>query len=580
MEKFLESCAGYIYNKYAANLKDITIVFPNRRAGVFFSAYLQCRLDKPVLGPEITTVSEWVQSLSPLVIADRLMLITQLYDVFRKETGSTETLDAFFYWGEVLLADFDDIDKYLVNARDLFQNIAEIKEIEQHFDYLNDDQKTALERFWGSLRNWQQHGQERNFVSLWNKLYAIYVKFRKYLLERNTGYPGMVMRHGVESFTAQHTELSAHKFLFVGLNALNQCEKKLFQKLRESGRAEFYWDYDDFYVENPVNDAGRFLRENMKLFPAPADFLVEHTSFTTGKEIRIVAVPSATGQSQVIPEFLTGPGAELPEKGIFDHTAVVLADESLLFPVLGALPGTLQDINVTMGYPAKNSPVTGFLQLLANLIRNTLGNEGTSTRIYFRLVTDILNHQMLSGIKTDEVRRFLHDIVAGNRIYLEPQQLFFSEIHRHIFTLPASVSGFSGYFLKILELLYVQQESSGGNVMVREIIYQVYLGLEKLESAVSELDGSDIALLSPVIFFRLMNQYLGKISVPFEGEPLSGVQVMGILETRCLDFDNLIIIGLNEEIWPRGYTAPSMIPYNLRKSFGLPGMDDQDAMYA
>ena len=303
MQRFLETCASHIYKNYLVNFSNICIVFPNRRSGVFFTAYLRKLLQKPVIAPEITTINEIMQSLSPLVVTDRLMLITKLYEVFRNVTGTNESFDDFYFWGEVLLADFDDIDKYMVNARDLFQNIADIKDIERHFDYLSDEQKAMLERFWGSLKNFKQCDHERDFVSLWEKLFSVYTQFKKQLSEKQIGYAGMAMRDGIEKLNMNSNVLTYDKYLFVGLNALNKCEKQLFKWLKESGKAEFYWDYDSWYLGNPVNDAGKFLRENLLKFPAPDDFKPDTEAFIQSKSIEIISVPSAYGQSQVIPDF-------------------------------------------------------------------------------------------------------------------------------------------------------------------------------------------------------------------------------------------------------------------------------------
>jgi CRISPR/Cas system-associated exonuclease Cas4 (RecB family) len=586
MQRFLETCASYIYKNYSVNFSSICIVFPNRRSGVFFTAYLRKLIQKPIIAPEITTINEIMQSLSPLVVTDRLMLITKLYEVFRNVTGTNESFDDFYFWGEVLLADFDDIDKYMVNARDLFQNIADIKEIERHFDYLTEEQKAMLERFWGSLKNFEHCNQERDFVSLWEKLFSVYSQFQKQLSEKQIGYVGMAMRDGIEKLDTNRNVLSYDKYLFVGLNAINKCEKQLFTWLKKSEKAEFFWDYDSWYLENPVNDAGKFLRENLIIFPAPENFKPEIEAFNEAKTIEIVSVPSANGQSQVIPEFFKGMPNDTSdfynkaENRNFDQTAVVLADESLLFPVLGALPENIDGINVTMGYPVRNSPVMGFLYLLSSLLRNTVIAQAKPVRLYFRLVSDILNHQLISGVEPDNVHETLTSIIAENKIYVEPSELFFSPIHQTIFSLPASVKQYPAYFLKVLEHLYKQSGNNTESTIIKELIYHIYLAVEKLQMALDEVMKSGDIPVTPAIFFRLMNQYLAQVSVPFEGEPLTGLQVMGILETRCLDFENLVIIGLNEDIWPRSYTSPSLIPYNLRKSFGLPGIDDQDAMYA
>lgn len=578
MHRFLETCAGYIYEKYSHDLQDICIVFPNRRASVFFTAYLQKLLDKPVISPQLTTIGEWMQSLSSLVVTERLILITKLYKIYKRITQTNETFDDFYFWGEILLADFDDIDKYRVNAQHLFQNIADVKEIEKHFDYLTDDQKDILNQFWGSLKNWETREQQRNFVSFWNKLYDVYTVFKEDLFANGIGYQGMAIMDGIEKAEKGEGISRYIKYIFIGHNALNECEKQLFRILKAQNKAYFLWDFDDWYVNEMANDAGKFMRENLLLFPPPEDFLPDCKTFIQPKEIEIVSVPSSYGQAQIIPSFFEKVGIAPDGTDKFDQTAVVLADESLLFPVLGALPSGISGINVTMGYPVKNSPVNGFLYLLATLLRNSTVEAGKETRIYFRLATDILNHQLIKGVCPEKVDTFMQQLVAHNKIYLNPVELYFSPVHELIFTLPGTTLEFPSYFLRILQKVYEIAGETNQDELVRELIYHIYMAVEKLQHALNET--GDIPMLAPPVFFRVMNQYLSKVTVPFEGEPLSGVQVMGILETRCLDFDNLVIIGLNEEIWPRTFSSPSLIPYNLRKSFGLPGIDDQDAMYA
>lgn len=578
MHRFLESCASYIYEKHHNDLQNICLVFPNRRSGVFFTAYLQKLLKKPVLGPEITTINELLLSLSDLRVPDHLWLISYMYDIYRKKTGTHESFDDFYFWGEMLLADFDDTDKYMVDARDMFRNLAELKEIEQGFDYLTDAQKKALMQFWGSVKNWEQRSHQKDFLSFWDSLHRVYEEFRLGLTKLGLGYGGMVIRDGVEQLDITSSKLTADKYFIIGLNVLNACEKKVFMWLKEQGRAEFFWDYDLYYHENPINDAGRFLRENVLLFPPPADFSLDNRSFSESKNIEIFSVPSSYGQSQVIPIFFDE--KKLEEIRKYDDVAIVLADESLLFPVLGAIPAAAGKVNVTMGFPMKHSSLMGLISLLRSLLQNTRIDSGNHARFYYRPVFDILKHQLLSRVEPEKVRLQMQKWSAGNNIYLGAEELGFSSLHEAIFSLPQDISGYPDYFLRILNRLYHSFAEGDANQMTRELIFHLYEAIEKLKRVMTDPDIPESVIMSPSIFFRLLNQYLGQVSVPFEGEPLAGIQVMGILETRCLDFENIIIIGLNEETWPRAFTAPSLIPYNIRKAFGLPGIDDQDAMYS
>ena len=577
MERFLSRCAEYIFEKQNSNLQNVCLVFPNRRAGVFFNSYLQKKIEQPVIAPEIITVNELISGFSELQQGEKLQLISELFEVFKKHTGSKETFDEFYFWGEVLLADFNDIDRYLVNAKDLFTNIADLKELETLFDYLTEDQKKALAHFWGSMAMMEKRENEQKFLRIWQKLYPVYTDFKKRLKEKELAYGGMIYRSVSEDLDT--VEFEFDHYYIIGLNALNTCEIRFFNRMKQRAKATFLWDYDESYLNDKINEAGHFMRENLKRFSQPDDFKLQTSSFQQNKKVNLVAVSSNYGQAQEIPRFLEKTAKKYKEE--FDNTAVVLADESLLFPALGAIPGGYEKINVTMGYPVKNSVVYGFLLLLVNLLKNRRTDSEGKEVVYHRFVTDVLNHQLMGNVEPEKSKAFLSDLKNRNRITVPLEEIDFSPLHKNIFTLPEGVEHYSDYFLQILAEFYQQVNASENkDNMLLELIYTIYLAVGNLKSVTEKVQKEQDRKLNNTVYFRLFNQYLGQVSVAFEGEPLSGMQVMGILETRALDFKNLIILGLNENKWPRTFTAPSFIPFNIRKGFGLPGIDEQDAMYA
>jgi CRISPR/Cas system-associated exonuclease Cas4 (RecB family) len=579
MERFLFRCAEYIYEKHPQNLHDVCLVFPNRRAGAFFNSYLQKQLLQPVIGPEVTTVNELIAHYSSLRQGDKLQMISDLYTIFRKYTQTSENFDDFYFWGEVLLADFNDVDRYLVNAKDLYSNLANLKEIELLFDYLTPEQKEAISRFWGTIATGGKKSQQEKFLSIWKNLYAVYDEFRKQLKNKGMAYSGMIYRDVAGRFRENPPGLKFSKYYIIGLNALNTCEKVFFEVLKQKQKAVFLWDYDWFYLEDEHNHAGRFIRENLRHFPPPDDFQLNDSGFAKDKNIKLAAVSSRYGQAQAIPQFLNEISSDVVEE--FDNTAVVLADESLLYPALGAIPREFGTINVTMGYPVKNSVVYGFMLLLINLLKNRRTNGDGRAVAYHRYVTDVLNHQMISQLEPELTRQFMEQLRKNNLIAVPLGLVNFTELHRIIFSLPENVKDYSRYFLIVLGGFYdLVKKAEPGNQLLAELIYSLYQSVEKLENMISGVQKEQGTEISEAVYFRLFNQYIGQVSVAFEGEPLRGMQVMGILETRCLDFKNLVILGLNENNWPRASTAPSFIPYNLRKGFGLPGIDEQDAMYA
>ncbi len=577
MERFLAQAAKYIYEKHANKLKDVCLVFPNRRSGVFFTHYLQREIDLPVIGPQVTTVSELISDYSDLHKGEKLQLISLLYDVFLKHTKTTETFDEFYFWGEILLADFNDIDRYLVHAKDLFTNISDLKEIESIFDYLTPEQKKALEQFWGSMAVADKKGFQEKYSVIWDKLHPVYADFKKELQENNLAFPGMVDRVVVENLKDGNFDFPFEKYYVIGLNALNTCEKKFFKYLQQLGKVEFLWDYDLFYLEDVKNEAGYFLRDNLRLFPQPEDFKFKNDFLGQRKNIKMVAVSSVYGQAQEIPNFLEE--TKLDYKKEFDNTAVVLADETLLYASLGAISANVDKVNVTMGYSVRNSVVYGFLMLLVTLLKNKRKEAGGFVA-YYRYVTDLLNHQLMGNTEPEKTKQFVAELKQKNKITVPLHEIDFSPLHKQLFCLPEKVEDYSTYFLQFLSLLYEQvKKTESENVMLQELIYSVYQAIEKLGIVVKEVVQTQKREISESVYFRLFSQFLGQVSVSFEGEPLSGLQIMGILETRCLDFENLIILGLNENKWPRKFTAPSFIPFNIRKGFGLPGIDEQDAMY-
>ncbi|MDR2910993.1 MAG: PD-(D/E)XK nuclease family protein [Bacteroidales bacterium] len=578
MERFLSNCAEYIYQKHHDELQELCIVFPNQRSGVFFTSYLQKQISGAVISPHIITVNELFSSFSQFQSCEKLLLISILYEIFKKHTKTTESFDEFYFWGEILLSDFNDIDHYLVNAENLFRNIADINDIDFIADYLTQEQRTALEHFWENLNISNNREFHKKHIAIWDKLFNVYSEFKRVLAEKNMSYDGMKDRWIVENLENNSLEFEFNIYYIIGFNVLNTCEKTLFKYLQHEHKVRFLWDFDQFYIEDKKNEAGFFMRENLMFFSPPSDFYFNDNNFECKKNIKLVAVSSVYGQAQEIPFFMKETHSDF--KPEFDNTAIVLADESLLYATLGAIPKEIGTVNVTMGYPVKNSVVYGFLLLLINLIKNLKKDNNGNSIIYHRFVTDILNHQFLSEIEPEKTKEFIAYIKSNNRIMLSLNEICFSEFNRQIFAIPENVADYSDYFLNILDSFYsLIKKQNPENKMLPEFIFTVYSAIEKLKAAVRNVidKGTEISL---DVYFRLINQYLEQISVTFEGEPLSGLQVMGILETRCLDFENLIILGLNENKLPKTSTIPSFIPYNIRNGFGLPCIDEQNAMYS
>lgn len=575
MEPFLKQVARYLYQTHPEGIEHITMVFPSRRSGVFFNAYLNELVEKPILGPEVLTIDGLVSKLSGLQISDHITQILLLHQIYMRETGHEEDLDDFFFWGEILLNDFNDIDKYLLNASDLFQNISDLKEIESRFDYLNPQQKEAIEKFWGSVGKAGASANRDKFMQIWSKLASVYQQFRGELRRENQAYAGMLYREIVEGWTAQtESLLDAASYWFVGFNALNAAEEKLMKQFKKMHKAEFFWDFDPGFVNDVQHEAGLFIRRNLVIFPMPCGFELQGGNPALRK-VSIVSVPGQVSQTQVLhhPKF----AARYNSKLRFDDTALVLADEGLLVPLVSAAGAQYNKINITMGYPIQNTPVFSFINLLIDLQKNYryFGNEDA---FYYKPVLALLNHQLLASPEGKEIVRGIH---RENKIYVRCTDLKTDELLGLIFRKLGSWGECAAYLLDVIRQLAQRLKTSVGNEadpgLEAEYLYQVYLAIQRLQETLQKHHPAKISLS---LFYRILSQYLQRISIPFEGEPLLGLQVMGVLETRNLDFRKLFLFSVNEGRLPNNSATHSFIPYNLRKAFGLPSYEEHDAMYA
>lgn len=573
MNPFLKQVAHYLYTYHRDELSDYCLVFPGRRAGVFFTAYLNELIEKPMLSPEIVTINELIYRFTNLQEADTVSLVLKLQEIYSKVTGHNESLDEFFFWGEILLGDFDDIDKYLLNADDLFRNIADLKELENQFDYLTDQQRKAIEDFWGNLEKVPSSFNKEKFIGIWIKLAEIYHRFKALLMQNGIAYSGMIYREVAEALSdSQLSELPAPKYVFVGFNALNNCEKAIFRKLEKLKKAIFFWDYAEFYLNDTENEAGNFLRTNMVQFSQPKDFKIEEPD-TAKRKIKLVAVPGNITQAQAL--NLPGVIDSFDINSRFDNTAFVLADENLLIPVISSVGNHFQGINITMGYPFANTPVYGFILQLINLQRN-IRRSAKSTVFYYKPVIALLNHQF---VVSNEIKEFVSEIHRRNKVYINAGELKINVFVSKLFSSPESWTDILDYFLDILKevSLKFNPAEDEQHQLESEYIFQAYLAIQRLKDSLLLLN---IPEFSIKIMFRLIDQSLKRISIPFEGEPLTGLQIMGLLETRCLDFENLILFSANEGFLPRIAAGHSFVPYHLRKGFGMPTYEDRDAMYA
>jgi len=585
MTPFLQQIASLFYQQYGAEVSRLAFVFPNRRTGLFFQKYLSEVADKPLFSPTILTINDLFVQLSGKQTADRINMLFMLYDIYVRHSGSTETFDEFLYWGEMLLNDFDDVDKYMADARMLFTNVTDLREIENDFSFLDAEQIAAIRTFWSSFYPKGDSPNQEEFLAVWKILYTLYNDLRDALAAEGRGYEGMIFREVVEQMEQNNCcDLPYTKVVFVGLNALSVAEERFLIQLQKRGIADFYWDYASDKVTDPNNKASYFVERNLKNFPSQYPLPAEEKVDT---EIEVIGIPSGIGQAKQVYTLLNELCKEdemSPEEAL--RTAIILPDEHLLIPVLNAIPEQIRRINVTMGYPLAGTPVASLMEYILALQKNVRYVDRQPV-FYFRDVLPILNHRYISSTCPEIVNALVKDIAENNRIYISAADLGKTDLLSVLFLPVTDVNTFSDYLINVLqELNKVMHALSSGeeeedatqrtNDLEQEFIFHYFTTVNRMKEIMQDA-GIEMKIDT---YFRLLKRVTDTITIPFWGEPLSGLQIMGVLETRALDFDRLIILSMNEGIFPLRKAANSFIPYNLRRGFGLPTYEHQDSVWA
>ncbi|HOG41273.1 MAG TPA: PD-(D/E)XK nuclease family protein [Bacteroidales bacterium] len=693
--KFLYSVARHFYKKQENRINKLCFVFPNRRSSIFFKKYLtQCMAGEALFAPKMITINDFFLELSGGQLVDKIEALYILYQqyakVFSDEEGiAKSTFDEFVYWGDVFLNDFDDIDKYLVDAEKLFTNIGDLQKLTaEENDYMSDGQKRAIKEFYTSWNHskkrdmvskkkeedngekeesgddaeneeQKENGERENneinkgngerdkidikeeFSTIWENLHRLYTSFREALKDKGLMYEGMIYREVAEALKEEIKEPQEKerkeeilkkcrkydKIIFVGLNALNECEKSLFRHLNKPGSGidvDFIWDYYGDILTDEANKSSQFMRRgdkgNVVEFPQKESIEpygtpknpTHNATFGPGK-IEIIGIPSAAGQTRYVTEILEGihcnkDGTLLPNLDL-EETAIVLPDESLLHPMLNSIPKCVDKVNVTMGYPLINSHTATFVSQLEELHKKTRPNKSGGVSFHHKSVMALLSHPFLTSLLPAEgLKSIKNEIIGRNLVYVNletlveeqlerddnqvdtneqpfkgdkqqpyfgnqpieagEQQLSKSELFKAIFSTTPDPENVGNWLEKILQLI---QENLDG--IDREAAYH-YLRVIK---RISDLN---LPLTDIKTYFRLLKQIVSVLSVPYRGEPLQGIQIMGPLETRALDFKNVIILSNNEGIFPSANVSNSFIPYNLRLGFGLPTYEYQDSISA
>ncbi|MBQ9660265.1 MAG: PD-(D/E)XK nuclease family protein [Bacteroidales bacterium] len=581
MTPFLKQVARHYFS--AGGTDGLCFILPNRRAAVFFRKYLgECvaQAGRPMRAPAIYTMNDFFYAATGMHPTDPVHLLLALYDCYKplyeKSGTKAESLDDFIFWGGVLLSDFGDVDKYLVDPERLFTNIADFRALQDDFDYLDEKQVEAIRQF---LSHFRTGGKYKDaFRRIWDILLPLYRDFNRSLKEAGMSYEGQVYRALAERLKeASAADVlvepfpDVRKFIFVGHNALNACEKRLMHRLRDARLAEFCWDYGKGWISDPHNKSSLFLSQNVREFPQAFDPDPEGLG---APRIRVLGVPSGVGQAKQLPAILEDLGAG----GI--ETAVVLPDENLLIPVLNSVPEQIRDINVTMGYPMSGSSLSALMDDVAALQMHLREKDGAWS-FYHRQVWSIFSNSIFKSLAGDEGQARIEAVRKARQFYIPQADLngipLFDRIFRPVVKDPGaadaeSIRALEEYQADLLSDLGRRMQDKPELALEQDFAREYYLAVRRLQDCRLEV--------LPATYFRLLGKLLAATAVPFRGEPLKGLQIMGPLETRVLDFDNLVVLSCNEGVFPHRNVAASFVPAELRRGFGLPTYEYQDAVWA
>ena len=588
---FLVHVASDLLSKHGSDLSRLVVVFPNKRASLFLNAHLASLSGgRPIWSPRYVTISELFRQQSSRTVADPIKLVCELHRSFTTQTGIDETLDHFYGWGQLLLSDFDDLDKCMADADRVLANLRDLHELDTT-DYLSDEQKETIRRFFSTFSPDHNTMLRERFLNLWSHMADIYHDFNERLARQSLAYEGALYREVIERLDNSRKEpqpssptlAGEESFAFIGFNVLQEVERRLFRYLKREGKAHFYWDFDKYYLES---EAGMFIAQNMAEFPneLDRDNATVYDCFSQPKSISVVSAPTENIQARYVAPWL----ASLPPKGVeatSPDTAIVLCDEKLLPTVIHCLPDGVNHVNVTIGYPLVQTPVSALITTLFAL--RTQGYQPSRQLYRLRQVNALLRHPYIAGLspQVNELQQLLND----KKIYYPGPALlciddYTSLLFRDLDATPGNgpLLQWMCDVLKAVATSTNDQTTDSTNDQLHhfsiqtESVFRAYTLLNRLLALVSEGD----LQVDVITLQRLVTQLMQTTTIPFHGEPAEGLQVMGLLETRCLDFSHVLLLSAGEGNIPKGVNDTSFIPYSLRKAYGLTTADHKVAIYS
>ncbi len=571
---FLEYVAEDMLAKWGTDMSRIVVVFPNKRAALFMNEYMARMAGKPMWSPAYTTISELFGKHSEYVVGDSIKLVCDLHKSFVKCTGIDETLDHFYGWGQLLLTDFDDIDKNMADADKIFCNLKDIHELDD-LSYLTDEQRELLKRFFANFSHDQETELKKRFLSLWSHFGDIYHDYNQRLRNQGIGYEGAIYR---EVATRKDIEFEYDTYIFVGFNLLQKVEQELFANLKKAGKAHFYWDFDTYYMPRNnsayTNAAGKYIAMYLEDFPNELDVCSAdiYQNMRRPKDVSFVMASTENIQARYASQWLREEGRCLAGR----KTAVVMCDEAILAPIIQSLPPEADKVNITSGFPLGMTPIASFVSLLLDTYTSGIAGKGTCYRAQY--ASKLLRHAYTRYI-SDKANDVYATIKEQHLVYPDQATLTMNGEDQGLALLFKTINIGNVHLLHhvetIIKLIGVNAKDTE-DAFLQESVFRMYTIINRLEQLAANGDMDvDINTLR-----RLIKQLIAAATIPFHGEPVVGIQIMGVLETRNLDFKHLLLLSCNEGNMPKGVNDSSFIPYAIRKAHGLTTIDNKVAIYS
>jgi CRISPR/Cas system-associated exonuclease Cas4 (RecB family) len=580
-EPFLRLVAQAFIYKDRSVLKDCCFIFPNIRAGVFFEKELKSIIGaNPVMMPSITTITDFVDEITDSVEATRIEQLFFLYDAYKtifKENA--DTFDKFVYWGDMIINDFNDVDRNLADAKSIFKNVENLKKINSN--YLTEEQKKIIEEFFpgstfvsdgdGNEMLWKETSDNSEaFLKLWNGLFELYEAFGKKLGEKGLTYSGKAYKDAASKIANMRIEdFRSKQYVFVGFNVLSISEAKIFSLLKTKGIADFYWDINSPALRDENNNASFFVKKNSEEFKSKLD--INEQKIDTFPEIEVVSVPSEVGQVKYLNTLLGNVDANNAIEN-----AIVLPDENLLMPLLNTIGGNSVPVNITMGYPLKNSAIYTLMYIVMRMHRHSEGKD----YFLFEDINELMTHVYVRGISEKESDAVLKHMKNNNAFKItkeEIENLTKKSGLNKLFEINngSSYEAILGSFYDIIG--FVKDKMRNLEKTEKAFIDQYLQLLRDFDESVKEYKS---LITDEATFYYLIDKLISTSQVAFDGRPLEGIQIMGVLETRNIDFQNIYILSMNERIFPRRHFSKSFIPDIIRRGYGLSTTEHQDSIYA